>query len=174
MTTVFSAFPLLMGTSAGGEATSGSMVTTFVTFGLIIAVFYFLIIRPQKKKEKETKDMIGAVKKGDKVVTIGGIRGTVTSVKEDAVVVKVDDTTKIEFSKGAISSIINKKDDKPAAAKKPAAKKPAAVKKTVAAKKPAAVQKPAAAKKPAAKKTTVKKPVADEATDSAVQDEEKK
>ncbi len=149
MTTVFSAFPLLMGTPAGGEATSGSMVTTFVTFGLIIAVFYFLIIRPQKKKEKETKDMISAVKKGDKVVTIGGIRGTVTSVKEDTVVVKVDDNAKIEFSKGAISSVIIKKDEKPAA-KKPAAKKAAA------------------------KKTTVKKPVADEATDSAKQDEETK
>ncbi len=136
MTALFSAFPALMAAPAsGGEATSGSMVTTFVTFGLIILVFYFLIIRPQRKKEKETKEMISAVKKGDKVVTIGGIRGTVMSVKDDAVVLKVDDNAKIEFSKGAISSVINKKEEKAAAAK-PAAKKGAV-------KKPAAVEKAA-------------------------------
>ncbi len=110
MTTVLSAFPALMAAPAGGaESTTGSMVTTFITFGLIILVFYFLIIRPQKKKEKDAKEMINAIKKGDKVVTIGGIRGTVTSVKDDAVVLKVDDNAKIEFSKGAISSVINKK-----------------------------------------------------------------
>ncbi len=85
------------------------MVTTFITFGLIIAVFYFLIIRPQRKREKETKAMINAVKKGDKVVTIGGIRGTVTSVKDAVITLKVDDNTKIEFSKSAISSVIDKK-----------------------------------------------------------------
>jgi preprotein translocase subunit YajC len=77
-----------------------------VTFGLIILVFYFLVLRPQNKKQKETQKMLAAVKKGDRVVTIGGIRAVVASVKEDAVVLKVDDNTKIEFSKSAISQVL--------------------------------------------------------------------
>ncbi len=87
---------------------AGSMTTTLITFGLIILIFYFLIIRPQKKKDRETKAMLDAVKKGDKVVTIGGIHGTVVTVKESTVVVKVDDNARIEFTKGAISSVVNK------------------------------------------------------------------
>jgi len=100
-----------MGTTGGASAagSSGSMTTTFITFGLIILIFYFLIIRPQKKKEKETKTMLSSMKKGDKVVSIGGIRGTIAIVKETSVVVKVDDNTRIEFSKNAIAQIIDRK-----------------------------------------------------------------
>ena len=92
------------------------MITTFVTFGLIILIFYFLIIRPQKKRDKEAQAMIEALKKGDKVVTIGGIHGTVITVKEHTVVIKVDDNARIEFSKSAVSSVLNK--EKAAAPKK--------------------------------------------------------
>ena len=95
------------GASAGA---GGSMVTTLITFGVIILIFYFLIIRPQRKRDKEAKDMLAAIKKGDKIVTIGGIRGTVAVVKESTVIVKVDDNTRIEFSKNAISSVLNKKE----------------------------------------------------------------
>ncbi|NCB02554.1 MAG: preprotein translocase subunit YajC [Spirochaetia bacterium] len=100
-----------MGTtgSATSASSTGSMTTTFITFGLIILIFYFLIIRPQKKKEKETKNMLSTMKKGDKVVSIGGIRGTIAIVKETTVVVKVDDNTRIEFSKNAIAQIIDRK-----------------------------------------------------------------
>jgi preprotein translocase subunit YajC len=119
MTTLISAFPALMAApAADGAAQTGSMMTTFITFGLIILVFYFLIIRPQKKKEKEAKAMINAIQKGDKIVTIGGIRGTVIAVKEDIVTIKVDDNAKIDFSKGAISSVISKKGAKNAEVKK--------------------------------------------------------
>jgi len=99
------------GGAAGGSA-SGQMMTTFVTFGLVILIFYFLIIRPQNKKQKQTQKMIAALKKGDKVATIGGIRGTVTSVKEQTVVVKVDENSKIEFSKNAVASVLDKKQAK--------------------------------------------------------------
>ncbi len=95
--------------ATGAAGSTGSMMTTFVTFGLIIVIFYFLIIRPQKKRDKETKEMLAAIKKGDKVVSIGGIHGTVVAVKETTVVVKVDDNTRIEFSRNAISSIVNRK-----------------------------------------------------------------
>ena len=106
------------GTAASGTASStGSMTMTFITFGLIILIFYFLIIRPQKKREKETKSMLASMKKGDKVVSIGGIRGTIVSVKESTVVVKVDDNTRIEFSKSAIAQILDRKADASAPAK---------------------------------------------------------
>ncbi len=95
--------------TSGSAGSAGSMTTTFITFGLIILIFYFLIIRPQKKREKETKNMLSAMKKGDKVVSIGGIRGTIVSVKESTVVVKVDDNTRLEFSKSAIAQILDKK-----------------------------------------------------------------
>ena len=108
MTNLFTKLPLLMGVPEGGSAGgSGQMVTTFITFGLVILIFYFLIIRPQNKKQKETKKMLSTLKKGDKVVSIGGIHGTVVAVKEQSTVVKVDDNTKLEFSKSAISSVVS-------------------------------------------------------------------
>ena len=96
---------------------TGQMVSTLVTFGLVFVVFYFLIIRPQNKKQKEAKKMIEAVKKGDKIVTIGGVHGTVHAVKEGTVVVKVDDDCKIEFSKSAVATVsVSKVEEKPAEA----------------------------------------------------------
>jgi preprotein translocase subunit YajC len=110
------------GATAGTAGSTGSMTTTFITFGLIILIFYFLIIRPQKKRDKETKNMLSSMKKGDKVVSIGGIRGTIVTVKETTVVVKVDDNTRIEFSKNAIAQILDRKAEGAASAK---AEKPA-------------------------------------------------
>ena len=98
-------------TASDGTSAGGSMVTTLITFGVIILIFYFLIIRPQKKRDKEAKDMIAAIKKGDKIVTIGGIRGTVAVVKDSTVIIKVDDNTRIEFNKNAISAVLNKKEE---------------------------------------------------------------
>jgi preprotein translocase subunit YajC len=82
----------------------GSLMS-FLPFVLIIGIFYFLIIRPQNKKQKETQKMLAALKKGDKVVTIGGVHGTIQSVKEGSVIVKVDENCKMEFSRSAISSV---------------------------------------------------------------------
>jgi preprotein translocase subunit YajC len=92
--------------AAGGS--SMSMVSTIVTFGLVFVIFYFLIIRPQNKKQKDAKAMVAAMKKGDKVVTVGGIHGVITSVKETTVIIKVDETTKLEFSKSAVQAVIAK------------------------------------------------------------------
>lgn len=105
-------------TSSTSAASSGSMWTTLITFALIIVIFYFLMIRPQKKRDKEARDMLAAMKKGDKVVTIGGIRGTVAVVKDNTVIIKVDDNTRIEFSKNAISQILDKKPEAAATTKK--------------------------------------------------------
>ncbi len=98
--------PLLQ---AGG-APGGQMVTMLLTFGLIILIFYFLVIRPQGKKQKETKAMLATLRKGDKVATAGGIRGQITAVKEQTVTIKVDTNTKIEFNKSAVSNILERKE----------------------------------------------------------------
>lgn len=95
----------LMAASPATGSSSASMMTSLFTFGLVIAIFYFMIIRPQRKRDKEAKEMLSAMKKGDRVVTIGGIHGTIVTVKDNTVVVKVDDSTRIEFSKNAISTV---------------------------------------------------------------------
>jgi len=101
---------LQIGTGGGNQ-----MVTMIVTFGLIIVIFYFLIIRPQRKKQKDTQSMLSTLRKGDKVATAGGIRGVVTAVKENTVTVKVDDNTKIEFNKSAVSSVLERKESRESA-----------------------------------------------------------
>lgn len=121
MLSLLSAMAAPEATAAAG--TTGSMMTTFITFGLIIVIFYFLIIRPQKKRDKETKEMLAAIKKGDKVVSIGGIHGTVVAVKETTIVVKVDDNTRIEFSRSAISSVVNRQAETSTPSSKKKAKK---------------------------------------------------
>lgn len=95
--------------TSGASAQNGSMLMTVLPFVLIIAIFYFFIIRPQNKKQKETEKMINALKKGDKVVTIGGIHGVVSSTKEKTVIVKVDDNTKLEFNRSAIATVVTDK-----------------------------------------------------------------
>ena len=69
--------------AAGGASGGGSMLTQLMPLVLIFAVFYFLLIRPQQKKAKEHKAMISAVRRGDKVVTAGGIMGKITKVYDD-------------------------------------------------------------------------------------------
>lgn len=113
----------LLDTAAGTPEVppqQGGIVMTVAPFILIIVIFYFFIIRPQNKKQKETQKMIDALKKGDKVVTIGGIHGVVASTKEKTIIVKVDDSTKIEFSRSAISAV---ESDKPSASKEAKAAK---------------------------------------------------
>jgi preprotein translocase subunit YajC len=75
---------------------------------LMILIFYFLLIRPQQKKEKDRKAMISSIKKGDKVLTIGGIYGIVSDFKsDDIVIVKIGEGTKVEITRSAIQSKIS-------------------------------------------------------------------
>ena len=108
-------FISLLQTAAAG---SGSMLMSVLPFGLIILIFYFFIIRPQNKKQKETEKMLSALKKGDKVVTVGGIHGVISSTKEKTVIVKVDDNAKIEFSRNAIATVVVEKAEKDSKAAK--------------------------------------------------------
>jgi preprotein translocase subunit YajC len=98
-------FSLLMAAPPAGEGTAPGLLGGLLPVAAIIAIFYFLIIRPQNKKQKETQRMLAALKKGDRIVTIGGIHGVIQNVKESSVIVKVDENTKLEFSRSAISGI---------------------------------------------------------------------
>ena len=81
---------------------------TLLPILLIFLVFYFFIIRPQKKREDERKRMIEAVRKDDKVVTAGGIHGTVTKVDETSVLVEVATNVKLRIEKSALASVTAK------------------------------------------------------------------
>ena len=101
--------PLLMAPPPGGEG-GGSTLFSFLPLVAIIAIFYLLILRPQRKKQQETQKMLSALKKGDRIVTIGGIHGIIQSIKENTVIVKVDENTKLEFNRGAISTVSSRDD----------------------------------------------------------------
>ncbi len=81
-------------------------VVQFLPFILIIGVFYLLLIRPNQKKQQVWQQMLSNLKAGDKVTTSGGIRGTILSIKEDAIQLRVPpDNIKIEVVKSAIASV---------------------------------------------------------------------
>jgi preprotein translocase subunit YajC len=110
MDIVLSNAPLLMApTGGGGEGGPASILPTLITFGLVFLIFYFLIIRPQNKKQKQQKEMLQSLEKGDRVVTIGGIRGTIQSLKEEVVTLKVGGNSTLEFTRNSISSVLEKK-----------------------------------------------------------------
>ena len=77
---------------------------------LIFAAMYFLLIAPQRKKQKEHEKMLSALKAGDEIVTAGGIYGTITSVKEDRFIVRIGDNNKVEVGKGFVSALVKKAD----------------------------------------------------------------
>ncbi|GGA41984.1 UPF0092 membrane protein YrbF [Paenibacillus physcomitrellae] len=79
------------------------IVGIIVPFVIMFAVFYFLLIRPQQKKQKNRNSMLRELKKGDKIVTIGGLHGTIVELTNDIVVIRVNDVTKMTFDRSAIS-----------------------------------------------------------------------
>ena len=88
-------------------------IAQFAPVILIFAVFYFLMIVPNQKKQKRWAEMLGKIKSGDQVVTNGGIRGTVLSVRDDVMVLRIaPDNVKLEFSKSAIASVTTADDVK--------------------------------------------------------------
>jgi preprotein translocase subunit YajC len=96
---------LAMANPSGGGGGGGGMMTMLM-FGSIFAIFYFMIIRPQKKQADQRKAMIEAIKRGDKIVTSGGIFATVKDVKADRVVVTIAEGVKVEVAKTAITGVL--------------------------------------------------------------------
>lgn len=90
------------------QASSGGGPMQIIMLVGIFVVFYFFMIRPQQKKQKEAKKFREALKKGDSVVTLGGLHGKVTSVDDAIVTLDVDRGTKLTFDKSAIASLSDK------------------------------------------------------------------
>ena len=102
---------LAMGTTpvANGASQSGmSQYGMFIWLGLMVLLFYFMLIRPQKRREKERQALLGAVKTGDRVLFGGGFLGVVANVKEKTLVVKIADGVKVEIIRGAVSQVLDK------------------------------------------------------------------
>ena len=87
-------------------ATAGALVSSIVPFALVLVLMYFMIIRPQKKKDKKMEEMRSSIEIGDTVTTIGGIVGLVVAIKEDTIVLETGtDRSKIRFKRWAISEV---------------------------------------------------------------------
>ena len=97
---------VLIGSCVPAEGEEGNSTTsTIYMIGflvIIFALFYFVMIRPQRKRQKEQQEMIAAIQKGDRVITAGGIFGVVESVREDSVVIKVEGGTLLRIAKGSV------------------------------------------------------------------------
>src|SRR5271156_6332171 len=91
---------------AAAPAASPSPLSTIIPFVCVGVIFYFLIIRPQNKKQKELQTLVSSLKTGDKVVTNGGIHGIIANVKEGSILsLKIADNVKIEIDKSAIATV---------------------------------------------------------------------
>src|SRR5205823_359629 len=106
--------PAATGAGGSSEGPGGQWQLFIIMFGVIFLLYYFIIERGRRKDDKKVEDMRSAVRKGDKVVTIGGIHGVVQAVdiSNNTVTVQVDKNVKIEFSKSAIQTVTRKDEEK--------------------------------------------------------------
>jgi len=102
---VFHYFTLLMGQPNQGEGPG--LMSNIILFGSIILIFYFMIIRPQQKRAKERQKLIDSMKKGDKVITSGGMYGTIAGMDEKTVLVQIADNVKVKLDRSAIATIVS-------------------------------------------------------------------
>jgi preprotein translocase subunit YajC len=89
------------------------LLSTIVPFLLIIVVFYFLILRPQQKRQKDRQKLLESVRKGDRIITTGGLHGMVEGIEDKSVLVKIDDNVKVKIEKSGIAVIIGVTDRTP-------------------------------------------------------------
>lgn len=98
--------PILLLAPPAGATEGGSPFAMPIMFGLLFVIMYFLVIRPQQQQQKKQEALIKGVKKGDRVLTSGGIWGKVTGVQEDRVVLQIAKDVSVELQKTAISTVL--------------------------------------------------------------------
>ena len=98
---------ILMAPQAGADSGS-SLTSTLVMFGSIGLIFYFMIFRPQRKRQKERDELLSKMEKGDKVILSGGLHGKISAMEDKTVLVEVAENTKMRFEKSAVSMVIPK------------------------------------------------------------------
>lgn len=99
---------LAMAPAPEGASGSGAAFMSFLPLVLIMLVFWFLIIRPQKKQQQQRKAMLDALKKGDRIVTNGGLYATILNVKEDRIVATIAEGVKVEIARHAVGGVVGR------------------------------------------------------------------
>lgn len=102
--------PFLLQQAPGGME---SILSSIVPFLLIIVIFYFLILRPQQKRQKERLKLLESIKKGDKIITAGGMHGTVEGIEEKTLLVKISDNVKVKLERSSVTTIVGLTDTEP-------------------------------------------------------------
>ena len=97
---------IAMAPSQGGQG-GGDYTTTILMFAVIIGIFYFMIMRPQQKRQKERQKLLDSMKKGDKVVTAGGLHGTIMGIEDKTLLLQIADNVKVKVERSSIS-VVNK------------------------------------------------------------------
>ena len=100
--------PVAHAQAAGAAPAAPSMMSTLLFPIILIAIMYFLMIRPQMKRQKEHRAMLDKLSKGDEVITNGGIAGTVAEIGENFITIEVADNVRIRVQKGAIGNVLPK------------------------------------------------------------------
>ncbi len=98
----------LIAMAAPADGQGGSPLGMFAPMLIIFAIFYFMLIRPQQRKERERRQMIEAVKTGDRVLFCGGMVGAVTNVKDATFTIKIADNVKVDVARGAVTRVLDK------------------------------------------------------------------
>ncbi len=96
------------GGGTGGAGGQGAGFGAFVPLILMFAIFYFLLIRPQQKKAKQHRELLSALKKGDRIVSSGGLHGTITGLTDDVVTVEIAPKVRVKISRGSIAGVIGR------------------------------------------------------------------
>jgi preprotein translocase subunit YajC len=98
-----------MGTTGqGGGGSTGNQFAAFVPLILMVAIFYFLLIRPQQKKQKDHRQMLSNLQKGDVVVTQGGLQGKITGITESVVTMEIAEKVRVKIQRGYIAALVSK------------------------------------------------------------------
>ena len=105
-----STIALLLAPPPQGQGGGSNLLMQFLPLALIFVIFYFLLIRPARAKQKAMQAMIEALKPGDKVITSSGIHGTVVALQDDIVQVRIAENVKVDFSKSAVVSVVGKRE----------------------------------------------------------------
>jgi preprotein translocase subunit YajC len=97
---------ILIAMAPQGEGGGGSLISTIIMFGAIFAIFYFMIIRPQQKRAKEREKLLSNIEKGDKIITSGGVHGTIVGLEDKTALIEIATNVKIKIERSAIGSVI--------------------------------------------------------------------
>jgi preprotein translocase subunit YajC len=98
--------------SSPGGGGSVAVLTQLAFFAAIFAIFWFLLIRPQQKQKREREQLLASLKRGDRIVTTGGLHGTITGLDEHKVVLRVADQVRLEFDRAAVGRVLEPQTDK--------------------------------------------------------------